>query len=289
WKPALTLFGGEPLLFSRWTELASEIKRRSLRMNVITNGTLLESYAETVVKLGVDELIFSLDGPEDVHNEMRSGKGIFRRAVDSFTRVREMRNRLGAKSPRINISTTIFETNYRRLDEVIATAESIGADAITFHHLIFLSRETCRENAAVFRDTFGLDCNDWIGFSREAPPDIDAEFLIGKLHDLQRRKSPVAITVYPNLTDDEIRRYYGELDFKPVSYADRCISPWTTAYIYPNGDVKPCLDACFIAGNLSDGPFSGIWNNERFREYRRALRSYGSFPACKRCTELYRA
>ncbi len=289
WKPTITLFGGEPFLYGRWAELVSKIKSRGLRVNVITNGVLLGPLAEKVVDLGVDELIFSLDGPEDVHDEMRSGKGIFRRAVSAFTKVRECRERMSASAPRINISTTIFETNYRRLDEVIEVAERVGADTITFHHLIFLSHQQCGENRGVFREIFGLECSDWTGFARDTLPDIDTDILIGKLRELRGRKSSIGISVYPNFTDEEIERYYREFDFTPVSYKDRCISPWTTAYVYPNGDVKPCLDTCFVAGNLRNEGFAHIWNNGSFGEYRRALKAQGSFPACKRCTELYRA
>ncbi len=289
WKPAITLFGGEPLLYSRWPDLVAAIKERGMRVNFITNGTLLGPNAGRVVSLGVDELIFSLDGPEEIHDDMRAGKGIFRKAVSAFREVRDIRERSGAKVPRINISTTIFETNYRRLDEVLTVAESIGADTISFHHLIFVSEGMCAENSAAFREHFGLDCVDWTGFARDTLPDIDAGELIRVLRALMDRKSPVAVTVYPNFTDAEIRSYYGAFDFQPVSYADRCISPWTTAYIFPGGDVRPCLDTCFTAGNILREPFTSVWNGPGMREYRRVLRSRGSFPACKRCTELYRA
>lgn len=289
WKPAITLFGGEPLLYSRWEELVRCIKSQNLRVNMITNGTLLDRHVGKVVELGIDEIIFSLDGPEPVHDEMRSGKGIFKRAVSAFTELRAVRTKAGSALPRINISTTIFESNYRRLDEVIEIAESIGADTITFHHLIFQSRAVSERNSEVFRTEFDLDCMDWIGFAREKLPDIEVEYLVRKLHELVRRKSPVSISVYPNFTDEEIRRYYSGFEFTPDSYANRCVSPWMTVYVFPDGDVKPCLDTCFTAGNILHESFREIWNNERYRAYRSVLKRHGSFPACARCTEFYRA
>ncbi|HUT62697.1 MAG TPA: radical SAM protein, partial [Anaerolineae bacterium] len=80
-KPALTLFGGEPFLCDNWGNLVCYIKSKGLRVNIITNGTLLSQHVEKVVDFGVDELIFSLDGPEDVHDEMRSSKGTFKIAT----------------------------------------------------------------------------------------------------------------------------------------------------------------------------------------------------------------
>ena len=288
-KPAVTLFGGEPLLYRRWEELVALIKSRGLRVNMITNGTLLDSHIDRIVDAGVDEIIFSLDGPEAVHDEMRSGNGIFRKAVAAFRNLNEAKKRAGSPVPRVNISTTIFESNHRRLEEVVGIAESIGADAITFHHLIFLSRAVCERNSDVFREDFGLDCMDWVGFARETLPAIDVELLIRTLRDIRRRKSTVSVSVYPNFTDDEIRGYYGGFEFAPKSYANRCISPWTTVYVFPNGDVKPCLDTCFIAGNILRESFGSIWNGGPLRRYRNALKKRGSFPACTRCTEFYRA
>jgi len=288
-RPAITLFGGEPLMYSNWERLVAHIKSKKMRVNMVTNGTLLDGFVEKTVELGVDELIFSLDGPEDVHDEMRSGKGIFRRATDAFRKLKEYKERTGKKNPKVNVNTTIFETNYRRLDEVLDVAEEIGTDTITFHHLIFQSEAICSSNSRVFRDEFGLDCRDWTGFARETLPDIDTEFLIDMLKRLRARKSPVSVSVYPNFTDDEIRRYYTSFEFVPDSYAPRCISPWMTVYIFPNGDVKPCLDVCFVAGNILEERFPEIWNNEKFRRYRSVLKKRGYFPACTRCTEFYRS
>ena len=288
-KPTITLFGGEPLMSKNWEWLVRSIKTHRMRVNMITNGTLLAQHVEKVVDSGVDELIFSLDGPEEVHDEMRSGKGIFQRAINAFSSLNEYKKKVGKKTPRVNISTTIFETNYRRLDEVVAIAESIGADTITFHHLIFLSMGICKKNSQVLRDEFGMDCMDWTGFARETLPNIDIEYLLDKLHDLSSRKSSVSISIYPNLTDEEVRRYYTSFEFTPQSYTKRCVSPWMTVYIFPNGDVKPCLDISYVTGNIIHERFSTIWNNEKYRNYRSVLKKRGCFPACTRCTEFYRS
>ncbi len=289
WKPAFTLFGGEPLLYSHWEDLVTHIKSRGLRVNMITNGTMLSKYVDRVVALGIDEIIFSLDGPEEIHDEMRSGTGVFRKSVGAFIELNDARKKAGSATPRINISTTIFESNYRRLGEVLDVAESVGADTITFHHLIFQSQSVCKRNGGVFHDEFGLDCRDWEGFVRDTLPAIDVDELIGILGSLKKRSSSVSVSVYPNFTDDEIKKYYGGFEFTPDSYSNRCISPWMTVYLFPNGDVKPCLDTCFIAGNIHNAPFREIWNNGALRTYRKVLRKRGAFPACTRCTEFYRS
>ena len=288
-KPAITLFGGEPFLYPEWERLVGYIKSKGLRVNVVTNGTVLGKIVDRVVDSGIDELIFSLDGPEEIHDEIRSGAGIFKKATAAFTALNELKKARNVGHPKVNVNTTIFETNYQRLPEVVKVADSIGADAITFHHLIFQSHDICAENSKVFKNEFGLSCNDWEGFAVDSLPDIDSEILIKSLHELKTLKSEVSITVYPNYPDEEIVRYYSSFDFVSDSYNPRCISPWTTAYIFPNGDVKSCLDVCFIAGNINKERFSDIWNNDSFKHYRSVVKRRGYFPACTRCTEFYRS
>ena len=48
-KPAITLFGGEPFLYPDWENLVYYIKSKGLRVNVITNGTLISRNVKKIV------------------------------------------------------------------------------------------------------------------------------------------------------------------------------------------------------------------------------------------------
>ena len=287
-RPTITLFGGEPLLYADWPEVVSVAKQAGLRCNLITNGTLLEKHAETIVGRGVDEIIFSLDGPREIHDEMRSAPGTFDRAVAGFKKIAELREARGSRRPIVNISGVIYETNYRRLPEVVEAAIEMRAAAVTFHHLIFVHPETCEEMDALFRSKFGLTCPDWHGFARTTLPEIDVDALVDAINEMKRKKYPLPVSFYPNYTDAEVRQYYTAFDFVPQSYRDRCLSPWMVSYIFPDGSVRPCQSTNFSAGNVNDAPFAQIWNGEQFRDYRRAVKACQRFPVCTRCTEFYR-
>ncbi len=168
-------------------------------------------------------------------------------------------------------------------------AEAAGAGSITFHHLLFLSRDACDDHNRIFEPRFGNRCNDWYGFVRDELPRIDVDRLLREMEEIQRMKTPVKVSFYPNFTEDEIRRYYGQWDFSPTSYSGRCKSLWMTAYIFPDGSVRPYHSMEFIPGNIRRERFTEIWNNERYREYRRFVKRIRRFPVCSRgCTELYR-
>ncbi len=287
-KPNITLFGGEPLLYNGWEDVVRYVKAAGLRCNMISNCTLLPKHAERVVDAGVDEIIVSLDGPEPVHDEIRGREGTFARLKQGLDALRAARDAAGRKAPLINVSSVLFEENYERLDETLRTCESIGADAVTFHHLIFISREIYDRHCAAFGSKFGVEHSDWEGFVVNALPAIDPDRLLEKLREVKAMDSPVAVSVYPNLTDDDVRAYYTAFDFTARSYKPRCMSPWMVAYIFPDGSVRSCNTLCFVAGNLREATFREIWNSPRYVEFRRELKQQGRFPACIRCTELFR-
>lgn len=287
-KPNVTLFGGEPLMYSNWEKVVSRIKQEGMRCNMITNGILLEKYANSIIDLGVDEIIFSLDGPREVHDEVRGAKGTFDRASRGFKLIRDIKRKSGTGKPVVSISSTIFEINYKRLDELISIAEELMASTITFHHLIFLSQERYNQHNNIFKGYYGMVCNDWKGFVRDSLPDIDVNFLIRKMEDIKKRDSKVKIAFYPNFTDEEIRRYYTEFDFVSSGYGKRCLSPWMVSYIFPDGSVRPCQSLNFSAGNVRDSTFSRIWNNEKYMRFRKITKKEKKYPVCTRCTELYR-
>ncbi len=296
YRPNITLFGGEPLLYKEWAGLVRHVKEAGLRCNIITNGMLLEKHAEEVVDLGVDEIIFSLDGPREIHDKIRGAEGIFDKAFQGFQAINGWKKKKSSHTPLINISSTIFETNYQQLDKIVDIAEGLQASSITFHHLIFLNNQTYGCHNTIFSELFKVTCSDWRGFVRETLPKIDVDQLVdtmnaikggnGAAHAFSGNKTHVSF--YPNLTDEEIRRYYTTFDFKPSSYKHRCISPWMVAYIFPDGSVRPCQSLNYTAGNVREASFRDIWNNQQYQQFRRVTKEKKLYPVCYRCTELYR-
>ncbi|GJQ59451.1 MAG: hypothetical protein SCALA701_22520 [Candidatus Scalindua sp.] len=287
-KPTITLFGGEPLLYKEWDKVVSSIKRAGMRCNMITNGTLLEKNAVSIVNCGIDEIIFSLDGPRDIHDEIRNAVGTFDRAYKGLKLVRDLKEETASRKPVINISSTIFEANYKHLDEIITVAEELQASTITFHHLIFLDREMYNQHNDLFSNHFGLRCEDWGGFVRESLPDIDVDYLIQKITELNSKRRNIDVSFYPNFTHEEIKKYYTEFVFNSSSYRKRCLSPWMVSYIFPDGSVRPCQSQNFSAGNVKEDSFRTIWNNKAYKRYRKITKETLTYPACSRCTELYR-
>lgn len=284
-KPNITLFGGEPLLHPDFKAVLACLKKYNLHCLMITNGSLLKSYAKDIVDLGLDELNVSLDGGAALHDSIRGLPGLFDQIKEGLILVNRLKREKGAKKPLINIQCTINSYNYERLEELLEVAKDAGANALTYHHLIFLDKGLIKKQKEI--DCL-LECSSgaWEGFIFE--PKLDYAKLDEKIKSIKSGKYTFSLDFFPNFSSLGLKEYYTNPQYKPREYPGRCLSPWITAYIFPDGELRPCLNSTFSYGNLKDETFRGIWNSSQAVRFRRELKKNKMFPVCARCTELYR-
>lgn len=254
--PVLPFFhfsGGEPFLYPGLLELVAHARSRGLSTSVITNGWTLAANAGELVRLGVDRVNVSIDGPEEVHDLVRRMKTSFRRAVTGIRALRDAREKAGTSRPFVTINTTVTPRNFARLEEMLAVQKECGADALTVEHLIFLDNE------------------------RSLAEGIDVEELRSKLGDMERR---AGVTVYPRIPDEEWQPYYRG---SSNDLGTGCGMLWTGMRIHPNGDVGPCRSQHM--GSLADGSATAkqIWNNAAYRASRSEIARVGNVEECGRC------
>ena len=281
-RPGVTLFGGEPLLYPFCIDIINYIKQKKMHCLMITNGSLLEEKAQAIVRSGLDELNVSLDGQRALHDRIRGSPGLFDRIISGLKQVQHFKEKLNTKKPLVNLQCTISRFNYMHLEEMLAVAEGIKADSLTYHNLIFLEKDLLEKQKS-FDQALGCNSLNWEGFVFE--PGIDARILYDKISLIISRKYPFNVDVYPKLSYKELIDYYGS---SPRGTKKRCISPWVVAYIFPDGEVRPCLNFSYSYGNIKTEKFTDIWNNEKAAKYRGFLKKIKVFPVCLRCTELYR-
>ncbi len=284
-RPAVTLFGGEPFLFKGCSDLIRYIKSLRMHCLVITNGSLLERYAREVVDAGLDELNISLDAGQALHDRIRGMDGLFDRIISGIDAVNRCKAAAGRQRPLINLQTTITKDNYHDLEQMLAVARLTQAHSLTFHNLIFLSRADMQRQAEM---DSRLQCSsrNWEGFVFD--PGIDSGELARVLGRIRSRSYPFAVDIYPNFSPRQLQRYYQLSGYLPERENSACLSPWLVGYIFPDGSVRPCLNSDYSFGSLRDEPFRRVWNSRRAVAFRRMLKARRLFPACIRCTELYR-
>ncbi len=68
--------------------------------------------------------------------------------------------------------------------------------------------------------------------------------------------------------------------------SDYCEHPIELITIRHNGDVVACchdITSTYVLGNIKETPIERIWNNERYKDLRRSIKSKKYLPLCQNC------
>ena len=136
-RPWVSVTGGEPLLYYGFSEIIRTLKEKKLPTDLTTNGVLLENVAELLVELGVEIVYVSVDGPEEIHEEIRGLKGCFTRTTSGIQALLNARKRRKSISPIVIMNCTMTKSNVSVLDRMVPLALEQGVDMIQFIHPFF--------------------------------------------------------------------------------------------------------------------------------------------------------
>ncbi|MDR0272127.1 MAG: radical SAM protein [Clostridiales bacterium] len=103
----ITLSGGEPLLREDLPQIVRKLSSRSVAVNIITNGWLLDfAMAEKLKRSGVSTVALSIDGTEEIHDSIRT-KGSFARIMNAIANLKHAGVKVGTVTTvsKINIHT----------------------------------------------------------------------------------------------------------------------------------------------------------------------------------------
>lgn len=284
-RPSITLFGGEPFLYPQATSIIRKVKQNKMHCLVITNGSMLEPIAEELVKSGLDELNISLDGPESLHDEIRGMPGLFGRIKKGVDKLNEYKKKYSSARPFVNLQCTVTKYNYLQLEQMLEVAAELKANSLTFHNLIFLD-ESLLDEQKKYDEQLNSSSEAWKGFV--FPPEIDPEKLYNIMSGILKKKLLFNVDFYPNFHKQALIDYYTNPRYLPSDYAPCCLSPWIVAYVFPDGNVRPCLNFSYSFGNIKEKSFASAWNSPEAVKFRKLMKKEKIFPVCIRCTELYR-
>jgi MoaA/NifB/PqqE/SkfB family radical SAM enzyme len=282
--PEISIGSTEPLLYRDILSAVGYVKECGLKCSVGTNGFLLPRFAESLVRLGLDELQVSIDGPEEIHDKIRGVPHAYKNAVDGIVAVNRYKKKLGKDLPKICINTTISEFNFDSLKKTADLAlNGFGADNITVTHLNFVSKDMARRQNKGWPNYYVTEsCLSVLDLEK-----IDLDVLFSQLEKIKKDFSYGHVQVIPDMSREELDIYYFKHS-QPIAGHDRCFVPWLNSQISSNGDVI-VLTRCFhyVLGNIYKSSFNKIWNGKRARDLRKDLLKSKCFPACTRCCGIY--
>jgi Fe-coproporphyrin III synthase len=259
--------GGEPLLNPEWPQLCSILKREQVRLTLLTTGLLLGKHAAQVAE-SFDDIIVSLDGPEQLHNAIRRVDKAFALLQSGIEAIRQHR-----LSFSITARATIQRANHANLRETLAAAKQLKLNGISFLAADLTSEAFNRPQG------WSPDRQSQVALTLEEVSVLEKEIesLITKhFYDID--------SGYIAESPDKLRRlathFRAHLGLDS-SMSPRCNAPWTSAVIEADGTVRPCFFHRPI-GNIQRQTLEEVINGEDMLAFRAAL-DISSNPTCKRC------
>jgi MoaA/NifB/PqqE/SkfB family radical SAM enzyme len=223
----VVLTGGEPLLHSRFRELCQTIRECGVRITLLSTGLLLRKRAQAIAD-GVDEVIVSLDGPEEVHNQIRRVSSAYRLIKEGIAYVRQLRPDMP-----FHVRSTIQSANFERLRQTVAAAKAIGGTSISFLAVDTTSSAFNRELIwpEERRQTIGLTSVQVKGLEREV------EFLVWD-NAIDFESGYIAES--PEKLRRLVQVFWSRLGAGPPS-SPMCNAPWVSAVVEVDGSLRPCF------------------------------------------------
>jgi MoaA/NifB/PqqE/SkfB family radical SAM enzyme len=263
----VVLSGGEALMHTNLWSLCELLKELRCKITLLSTGLLLARHADNILRW-CDEVIVSLDGSRQIHNEIRALPRAYERLVEGVT---DLKSRDPAF--RVTARCVVQRRNYFDLPNVIDAAHAIGLDQISF--LAADVSSTAFNRPTPWGDErvadVALSPNEATEFERlieDLIVQYAADFASGFIAD----------------DPEKIRRLYqyfmalnGGGGFPPTI----CNAPWVSTVIEADGTVRPCFFHRPL-GSIHEQPLDDILNSAASVAFRRNL-DVRRDPICRKC------
>ncbi len=259
--------GGEALLNKNFFHFCDIIREQGVKITLLSTGMTVERNAEKIIEK-VDELIVSVDGDEQLHNEIRNIPGAFEALRSGLEKVK----RLDSGFP-ISARCVIHRLNFKKWSSIVAAAKTLPIDRISFLPADVTSNAFNREEA-------------WNDEKQEniLIPKEELELLratIEELHITFRNEfeNKFISESYQDLLKFHTyySAHYGLVPF-PIK---KCNAPWVSVVVEADGTVRPCFFHDEI-GSIKTDHLADIINKPEVVTYRKKL-DVTKNETCQKC------
>ncbi len=266
----------EPLLYPHLIESLEYAKQKSLYTTVTTNALNLKHKADDLVEAGLNEIFISLDGPEEIHNEIRGHTSSFQRALAGMEALKKHKN-----APKITVICAVTEWNVGHLKRFADSLKDSGIYELAIMHTQYTDPDMAHMHNQKWGDTYpATDSNlDEINFDN-----MDLALLHEEINSIRSEHYPFRIYFSPEINSlKELEVFYHSPDQFIGKY---CGAVFSSMMIKSDGSVIPAHGRCYNLkiGNVYQEELVSIWNSQVISKLRKQLMSEGGFfPACSRC------
>ena len=118
--------GGEALLNPNFFKFCEMLQKQKIKVSLLSTGLMLKKNTDQLIKW-VNDIIVSLDGNEEVHNNIRN-------IPDAYEKLKEGVQYIKSIDPLYKITgrSVIHRLNFWHWTDIIDSAKNIGLDKISF-------------------------------------------------------------------------------------------------------------------------------------------------------------
>lgn len=263
----VVMSGGEALLNKNFFRFCEILKQKDIKITLLSTGLTLDRHAENIIRY-VDDVIVSLDGDRELHDEIRNIKGAF----DSLATGVKI---LKARKPGFPVAArcVIHRFNFKKWDRIITAAKDIGLDSISFLPADVTSQAFNRETA------WDTERQDDVLIHKEELPLLEA--MIETLITTCKTEFATKFIAEAPQKIRKIGQYYNAQHGLSAFPVKACNAPWVSVVVEADGAVRPCFFHDTL-GSIKEASLTDIINSPESRDYRKKLDTQTN-ATCVKC------
>lgn len=256
----VVMSGGEALLNPNFFRFCHMLQKENISISLLSTGLTLAKHAQEIVDY-IGDVIISIDGPPEIHDQIRNIPGAFEKIRQGIERIR-----LIDPYFRITSRTVIHKMNFRYWKQIVAIGKQLGLDQMSFLPADVSSHAFNREVL-----WSGSKQQELILTAKEAKEieiiirDISGDKIIAENHAKLQK----------------IYQYYAAFHGLNDFPFKKCNAPWVSTVVEADGTVRPCFFHEAI-GNIHHDSLEKILNSESSIEFRKNL-DMDKNETCKKC------
>ncbi len=263
----VALSGGEALMHSNLWKFCDQLNSIGAKISLLSTGLTLKNHASAIVT-HCDDVIVSLDGSREIHNQIRNIPNAFEKLTEGVETIKKIN-----PSFRVTGRTVLQKTNFRDFKNIVESAKALGLDQISFLAADVSSSAFNRPQE------WDGERKEEVALSLNETNELE-EILKDSFDRYEKEFQRKFIAESPDkmlALVQHYRAYHGKESF-PLR---NCNAPWVSTVIASNGDVLPCFFHKSY-GNINDKPFEKIINSSKAISFRKNL-NMEEDPICKKC------
>jgi len=270
----------EPLIYPHLIESLQYAKTKNLYTSITTNALKLKQKAKDICESGLNDIFISLDGPEEIHNQIRGHKSSFQKAIEGIDELLKHPPR-----PNISIFCVITEWNIGHLKEFADYFKKFPLRQLGFMHTNFTPDFIVSNHNKTYGDKYPatISNTEQIEISK-----MNLKILLDEITEIKKTDYSFKVTFSPEIkTEAELDIFYNQ----PEKLIGKiCNDVYRNIMIKSDGSVIPAHGRCYNLniGNIYNNSLNEIWNSKVVSELRKDLMNAGGlFPACSRCCSAF--